>query len=125
MLIVHESINHEVQNFLLLSCLLLNSILECYKDRYYTGLTLKQNKLVLLGDPEAFDIGLKTNGRARLTQLCTLLKNYFNSEDEEMLENTATNDTGASQTTIDDISRSANVDMNDNEHACLIQQKQI
>ncbi|MGT0244099.1 hypothetical protein ACVNP1_09465 [Staphylococcus aureus] len=31
-----------------------------------------------------------------------MLKNYFNSEDEEMLENTATNDTGASQTTIDD-----------------------
>ncbi|MCD0750988.1 ATP-dependent RecD-like DNA helicase, partial [Staphylococcus aureus] len=68
----------------------------------YTGLTRAKTSLVLLGDPEAFDIGLKTNGQARLTQLCTLLKNYFNSEDEEMLENTATNDTGASQTTIDD-----------------------
>lgn len=67
----------------------------------YTGLTRAKTSLVLLGD-EAFDIGLKTNGQARLTQLCTLLKNYFNSEDEEMLENTATNDTGASQTTIDD-----------------------
>lgn len=63
----------------------------------YTGLTRAKTSLVLLGDPEAFDIGLKTNGQARLTQLCTLLKNYFNSEDEEMLENTATNDTGASQ----------------------------
>ncbi|HIA6978419.1 TPA: SF1B family DNA helicase RecD2, partial [Staphylococcus aureus] len=68
----------------------------------YTGLTRAKTSLVLLGDPEAFDIGLKTNGQARLTQLCTLLKNYFKSEDEEMLENTATNDTGASQTTIDD-----------------------
>ncbi|WP_174834661.1 SF1B family DNA helicase RecD2 [Staphylococcus aureus] len=68
----------------------------------YTGLTRAKTSLVLLGDPEAFDIGLKTNGQARLTQLCTLLKNYFNSEDEEMLENTATNDTGASQTTIDE-----------------------
>lgn len=68
----------------------------------YTGLTRAKTSLVLLGDPEAFDIGLKTNGQARLTQLCTLLKNYFNSEDEEILENTATNDTGASQTTIDD-----------------------
>ncbi|MDU9375266.1 ATP-dependent RecD-like DNA helicase [Staphylococcus aureus] len=68
----------------------------------YTGLTRAKTSLVLLGDPEAFDIGLKTNGQARLTQLCTLLKNYFNSEDEDMLENTATNDTVASQTTIDD-----------------------
>lgn len=68
----------------------------------YTGLTRAKTSLVLLGDSEAFDIGLKTNGQARLTQLCTLLKNYFNSEDEDMLENTATNDTGASQTTIDD-----------------------
>ncbi|MFG6182291.1 ATP-dependent RecD-like DNA helicase, partial [Staphylococcus aureus] len=68
----------------------------------YTGLTRAKTSLVLLGDPEAFDIGLKTNGQARLTQLCTLLKNYFNSEDEEILENTATNDTGASQTTIND-----------------------
>ncbi|MCD0936266.1 ATP-dependent RecD-like DNA helicase, partial [Staphylococcus aureus] len=51
----------------------------------YTGLTRAKTSLVLLGDPEAFDIGLKTNGQARLTQLCTLLKNYFNSEDEEML----------------------------------------
>ncbi|HHW5612006.1 TPA: SF1B family DNA helicase RecD2 [Staphylococcus aureus] len=68
----------------------------------YTGLTRAKTSLVLLGDPEAFDIGLKTNGQARLTQLCTLLKNYFNSEDEEMLEDTATNDTGASQTTIDE-----------------------
>lgn len=68
----------------------------------YTGLTRAKTSLVLLGDPEAFDIGLKTNGQARLTQLCTLLKNYFNSEDEEILEKTATNDTGASQTTIND-----------------------
>lgn len=40
----------------------------------YTGLTRAKTSLVLLGDPEAFDIGLKTNGQARLTQLCTLLK---------------------------------------------------
>ncbi|WP_151126362.1 SF1B family DNA helicase RecD2, partial [Staphylococcus aureus] len=80
----------------------------------YTGLTRAKTSLVLLGDPEAFDIGLKTNGQARLTQLCTLLKNYFNSEDEEMLENTATNDTGASQTTIDD-QVEASLSSNDSE----------
>ncbi|HFD6013787.1 TPA: ATP-dependent RecD-like DNA helicase [Staphylococcus aureus] len=80
----------------------------------YTGLTRAKTSLVLLGDPEAFDIGLKTNGQARLTQLCTLLKNYFNLEDEEMLENTATNDTGASQTTIDD-QVEAPMSLNDSE----------
>ena len=58
--IVHQSINHKVQNFLLLSCQLLNSILECYKRPIlYTGLTRAKTSLVLLGDPEAFDIGLK------------------------------------------------------------------
>ncbi|MFA1037272.1 ATP-dependent RecD-like DNA helicase, partial [Staphylococcus aureus] len=80
----------------------------------YTGLTRAKTSLVLLGDPEAFDVGLKTNGQARLTQLCTLLKNYFNSEDEEILENTATNDTGASQTTIND-QVEAQISSNDSE----------
>lgn len=31
-----------------------------------------------------------------------IVEKYFNSEDEEILEKTATNDTGASQTTIND-----------------------
>ena len=46
----------------------------------YTGLTRAKTSLVLLGDPEAFDIGLKTRGQERLTRLCTLLIGYFNNE---------------------------------------------
>ncbi|MGT0198177.1 hypothetical protein ACVNPZ_14315 [Staphylococcus aureus] len=42
---------------------MLNSILECFKTILYTGLTRAKTSLVLLGDAEAFDIGLKTNGR--------------------------------------------------------------
>ena len=43
----------------------------------YTGLTRAKQSLVLLGEQEAFDIGLKTNGQIRLTQLNDLLKSYF------------------------------------------------
>ncbi|QDW84421.1 ATP-dependent RecD-like DNA helicase [Staphylococcus pasteuri] len=46
----------------------------------YTGLTRAKQSLVLLGDPQAFDIGLNTNGQKRLTQLFTLLKHYFTEE---------------------------------------------
>ncbi|MFI9032129.1 ATP-dependent RecD-like DNA helicase [Staphylococcus pasteuri] len=46
----------------------------------YTGLTRAKQSLVLLGDPQAFDIGLNTNGQKRLTQLFTLLKQYFTEE---------------------------------------------
>ncbi|MBO1198011.1 ATP-dependent RecD-like DNA helicase [Staphylococcus simiae] len=49
----------------------------------YTGLTRAKTSLVLLGDPEAFDIGLKTRGQERLTQLCTLLIGYFNNGEEQ------------------------------------------
>ncbi|MCT1926904.1 SF1B family DNA helicase RecD2 [Staphylococcus pasteuri] len=46
----------------------------------YTGLTRAKQSLVLLGDSQAFDIGLNTNGQKRLTQLFTLLKQYFTEE---------------------------------------------
>ncbi|MEJ7438023.1 ATP-dependent RecD-like DNA helicase, partial [Staphylococcus warneri] len=45
----------------------------------YTGLTRAKQSLVFLGDPQAFDIGLKTHGQVRMTQLCTFLKAYFNN----------------------------------------------
>ena len=48
----------------------------------YTGLTRAKQSLVLLGDPQAFDIGLKTKGQERLTQLNHLLKSYFGDEQE-------------------------------------------
>ena len=58
--IVHLSINHKVQNFLLLLCLLLDNIIGCYNvPFFYTGLTRAKQSLVLLGEQEAFDIGLK------------------------------------------------------------------
>lgn len=43
----------------------------------YTGLTRAKQSLVLLGDPQAFDIGLNTNGQKRLTQLYDILSQYF------------------------------------------------
>ncbi|MBC3048853.1 ATP-dependent RecD-like DNA helicase [Staphylococcus capitis] len=48
----------------------------------YTGLTRAKQSLVLLGDPQAFDIGLKTKGQERLTQLNHLLKSYFGDDQE-------------------------------------------
>lgn len=58
------------------------------KPILYTGLTRAKQSLVFLGDPQAFDIGLKTHGQVRMTQLCSLLKAYFNnetiSEDEDI-----------------------------------------
>lgn len=52
------------------------------------------------------------------------MKNYFNSEDEEILENTATNDTGASQTTIND-QVEAPISSNDSEEVTSDSIKQI
>ncbi|MDK6297580.1 ATP-dependent RecD-like DNA helicase [Staphylococcus caprae] len=43
----------------------------------YTGLTRAKQSLVLLGDPQAFEIGLNTKGQERLTQLNGLLTSYF------------------------------------------------
>lgn len=63
----------------------------------YTGLTRAKTSLVLLGDPEAFDIGLKTNGQARLTQLCTLLKGYFNSDSDDSATTFVENGTSSKQ----------------------------
>ncbi len=44
----------------------------------YTGLTRAKQSLVLLGDPEAFHIGLTTQGQTRLTQLRHIVQSYFN-----------------------------------------------
>ncbi|MCI8279984.1 MAG: ATP-dependent RecD-like DNA helicase, partial [Staphylococcus xylosus] len=52
------------------------------KPILYTGLTRAKQSLVFLGDPQAFDIGLKTHGQVRMTQLCAFLKAYFNNEEE-------------------------------------------
>ena len=49
------------------------------KPILYTGLTRAKQSLVLL-DPQAFDIGLKTNGQVRMTQLYDLLEAYFGHE---------------------------------------------
>lgn len=53
----------------------------------YTGLTRAKQSLVLLGDPQAFDIGLNTNGQKRLTQLYNLLSQYFKESKIEDHEN--------------------------------------
>lgn len=45
----------------------------------YTGLTRAKQSLVLLGDPQAFEIGLNTKGQERLTQLNGLLTSYFDN----------------------------------------------
>ncbi|CAM3975812.1 ATP-dependent RecD-like DNA helicase [Staphylococcus schweitzeri] len=63
----------------------------------YTGLTRAKTSLVLLGDSEAFDIGLKTNGQERLTQLCTLLKGYFNNDSVESTLSIVENSTSSKQ----------------------------
>ncbi|OEK71754.1 RecD/TraA family helicase [Staphylococcus equorum] len=56
------------------------------KPILYTGLTRAKQSLIFLGDPQAFDIGLKTHGQVRMTQLCTFLKTYFNNEVTEDTE---------------------------------------
>jgi exodeoxyribonuclease V alpha subunit len=53
------------------------------KPILYTGLTRAKQSLVFLGDSQAFDLGLKTNGQVRMTQLCTLLQVYFNNDEDE------------------------------------------
>lgn len=54
----------------------------------YTGLTRAKQSLVLLGETQAFDIGLKTNGQQRLTHLNHLLTSYF---DNHNYQNTDSN----------------------------------
>ena len=56
----------------------------------YTGLTRAKQSLVLLGEQEAFDIGLKTNGQTRLTQLNDLLKSYFGQNKNNLNTNKQT-----------------------------------
>ncbi|BAS45941.1 RecD/TraA family helicase [Staphylococcus schleiferi] len=53
------------------------------KPILYTGLTRAKQSLVFLGDSEAFNMGLATEGKARLTQLYSFLTQYFNNETDE------------------------------------------
>ncbi len=53
------------------------------KPILYTGLTRARQSLVFLGDSEAFNMGLATEGKARLTQLYSFLTQYFNNETDE------------------------------------------
>lgn len=51
------------------------------KPILYTGLTRAKQSLVFLGDSDAFNIGLKTEGQVRLTRQQSFLEQYFNSEE--------------------------------------------
>ncbi|MFU0761940.1 ATP-dependent RecD-like DNA helicase [Staphylococcus pasteuri] len=85
----------------------------------YTGLTRAKQSLVLLGDPQAFDIGLNTNGQKRLTQLFTLLKQYFTEEKSYDLSLTEENNESNDSQGIhyeDDVS-----DENDSDKAMTIE----
>ncbi|MFP4932043.1 SF1B family DNA helicase RecD2 [Staphylococcus coagulans] len=53
------------------------------KPILYTGLTRARQSLVFLGDSEAFNMGLATEGKARLTKLYSFLTQYFNNETDE------------------------------------------
>lgn len=53
------------------------------KPILYTGLTRAKQSLLFLGDSEAFNMGLATEGKARLTQLYSFLTQYFNNETDE------------------------------------------
>ncbi|MBL7573351.1 ATP-dependent RecD-like DNA helicase [Staphylococcus saccharolyticus] len=58
----------------------------------YTGLTRAKQSLVLLGETQAFDIGLKTNGQQRLTHLNHLLTSYFGNHNYQNTDsNNSTN----------------------------------
>ncbi|MCU5746433.1 ATP-dependent RecD-like DNA helicase [Staphylococcus sp. SQ8-PEA] len=71
----------------------------------YTGLTRAKQSLIFLGDPEAFELGLNTQGQNRMTHLCSILKIYFDkdhsSEDEPFNSNAsdlnAQNDSASAQ----------------------------
>ncbi|UXR70662.1 ATP-dependent RecD-like DNA helicase [Staphylococcus sp. IVB6238] len=52
------------------------------KPILYTGLTRAKQSLVFLGDAEAFNMGLQTQGQTRLTQLYTFLTMYFKGDSE-------------------------------------------
>ena len=43
----------------------------------YTGLTRAKTSLVLLGDSEAFDIGLKTNGQSAFNTIMYIVEKLF------------------------------------------------
>ncbi|MBI5975854.1 SF1B family DNA helicase RecD2 [Staphylococcus canis] len=52
------------------------------KPILYTGLTRAKQSLVFLGEVEAFNIGLSTEGQIRLTHLASYLLQYFKGEKE-------------------------------------------
>ena len=75
-------INHKVQSFRVKQYFRM-----LQRPILYTGLTRAKQSLVLLGDPQAFDIGLNTNGQKRLTQLYDILSQYFKESKIEDHEN--------------------------------------
>ncbi|WP_381420322.1 ATP-dependent RecD-like DNA helicase [Staphylococcus hyicus] len=52
------------------------------KPILYTGLTRAKQSLVFLGDADAFNIGIKTEGQVRLTRQQMFLEQYFNTDSE-------------------------------------------
>ncbi|UXU65261.1 ATP-dependent RecD-like DNA helicase [Staphylococcus agnetis] len=63
------------------------------KPILYTGLTRAKQSLVFLGDSDAFNIGLKTEGQVRLTRQQSFLEQYFNSEETSIEVISLTEDT--------------------------------
>ncbi|UEX91043.1 ATP-dependent RecD-like DNA helicase [Staphylococcus ratti] len=53
------------------------------KPILYTGLTRAKQSLVFLGDAEAFNIGLKTEGQVRFTRQQSFLEQYFQNHQED------------------------------------------
>lgn len=51
------------------------------KPILYTGLTRAKQSLVFLGDADAFNLGLKTEGQVRLTREKSFLEQYFSTEE--------------------------------------------
>ncbi|REH76724.1 ATP-dependent RecD-like DNA helicase [Staphylococcus felis] len=74
------------------------------KPILYTGLTRAKQSLVFLGEAEAFNIGLTTEGQTRLTYLATFLRQYFNDTDD-IRESETSNDHQSIVLTEDTISK--------------------
>lgn len=61
------------------------------KNLLYTAITRAQQNLVMIGEEQAYQIALKTEGNDRQTDLCSKIQCIFNKNDIELQENETDN----------------------------------
>lgn len=86
---IHKSQGSEFP--LVILALTMQNYIMLKKNLLYTAITRAQQNLVMIGEEQAYQMALKTEGNDRQTDLCSKIQCIFNKNDIELQENETDN----------------------------------